>query len=539
MWSEIILFLTGMALFLIGLVRLGETVRQLLTARIREYIRYAVGRQLSGLLVGLTTTILLQSSTASTVITVGIVSAGLISFYHSLGILLGADIGTTVTVQLVVWKVTALSPAFIVAGSIFWLSGKEKGKRAGELLFYFGLMFFGLEMTGQAAAPLKEQGAGILLRQAANPLIGFGVGLAITALIHASSVPISILAVMAQQDLVTIETALPIVFGANIGTTVTVLLAGLTAGISGRRTAAAHFFFKLAGVGLVLPFFPLFIALLKTISANTAQQIALGHFFLNVFIAAAFLPVLGPVARLIERIIPGRESIIALWPEYLDPRLITDPENALKSVRMEMTRMIRLARKMSDEAMEAAETYDSGKCRNVLYLEPALDNLRTEIVNYLWKLSCRELSAENSKKLFSYTAMADDIERIGDHSVNLVELAHQKHRRDIQFSVMGMMELHEIRLLVARNMEDAEKLVDAWGEEAIVMISDREKEIDRIVRQAREKHLERFHRRICQAEAGPIFIEMLVNLERISDHCENIAEYMHEIRAEGVVSSGL
>jgi phosphate:Na+ symporter len=539
MWSGIILFLTGMAFFLIGLARLSETVRKLLTASIREYIKYAVGRPLNGLLVGFISTILLQSSTASTVITVGIVSAGLISFYHSLGIILGADIGTTVTVQLVVWKVTALSPWFIIAGGILWFAGREKGKIIGEVLFYFGLMFFGLEMTGQAASPLKQHGADILLRKAADPLIGFGAGIVMTALINASSVPISILAVMAQQDLVTIETALPIVFGANIGTTVTVLFAGLTAGISGKRSAAAHFFFKLAGVALVLPFFPLFIALLKIISANTAQQIALGHFFLNVFIAVVFLAVLGPAARLIERIIPGQESVIALWPEHLDPRLTSDPEKALGGVRKELIRAMSLARRMSAEALEITDNFDAGKCRNVLYLEPALDHLRAEIVDYLWKLSCGELSAENSKKLFSYTAMADDIERIGDHSVNLVELAAQKHRRRIQFSAMGIMELQEIRLLVTRNMEDAEKLVDTWGEEAIVRISDREKEIDRAVRQAREKHLERFHRRICQAEAGPIFIEMLVNLERISDHCENIAEYMHEIRAEGIDSSGL
>ena len=330
-------FITGLILFLFAMARLSANVQTLISARIRQYIRYSVRRPLYGLLAGAVSTILLQSSTATTVITVGIVSAGLITFFQSLGIILGADIGTTLTVQLVVWKVTAISPYLMLAGGTLWLLGWERWKPLGEAVFYFGMMFFGLDMTAQASAPLKENALVIkYFKEAGNPLIGFLAGLIFTALVHASAVPISVLVILAQHDLISIENALPIVFGANIGTTATVLLASIAADISGKRTAVAHLTFKIVGVCLCFPGMPLIIGLLKFISTSAAQQIALGHFAFNLIVLLIFIGILGPFSRFLERVMPGKAKVRIPLPEFLDARYLPIREKALDCVRKEL-----------------------------------------------------------------------------------------------------------------------------------------------------------------------------------------------------------
>ena len=531
MIQEILLFGAGIVLFLFGMMKLSAAVQQLFTARIREYIKYTVTRPVYGILAGIAATVLFQSSSATTFLTVGMVSAGLITFFHSLGIILGADIGTTLTVQLVVWKFTDVSPLFIIVGGVIWLSGNASRRRnAGEAVFYFGLIFFGLSLANLATAPLKDYP--LVLRffeEARQPLVGLAVGALFTALVHASAIPVGILVILAQNQLITIEAALPIVFGANVGTTVTALMAGAVADISGRRSAVAHLFFKCCGALLCLLGLPWIVAGLREVSGGTAQQIALGHLFLNVLIVALFLPLLKPVSRLIEKMLPGREDVLPLWPEFLNEKALDDPDQALTCVRKELRREIALTEKMYAESVGLVEDFREGKRRNVMYVEPVVDNLRTEVVRYLWKLSCRELSAERSQRLFAYAAIVDDIERLGDHIVTIADLCRVKSRRQIAFGRFAYDELHVIEGLIGENLSDAAALLEGRDPEKIERIGRREEEIDMKVREARERHLVRFHQRICPAEAGPIYVEMLIHLERISDHCQNIADAVADL----------
>ena len=526
-----IFFVMGMVLLLFGMMQLSAGVQKMLSARIRAYIRYSVQKPVYGMLVGIFSTVLLQSSTASTLITVGIVGAGLISFYHSLGIILGADIGTTLTVQLVVWKVTSISPLIIILGGILWIAGKDKWKPLGEAVFYFGLMFFGLEMTAQAAEPLKENPAFLkFFRESQNPILGILAGLVLTALVHASSVPISIVVVLAQQGLIGIENALPIVFGANIGTTATVLLAGLTANINGKRTAVAHLVFKTVGVVICLAGLSAFTAVLTWISSSPAQQIALGHFLFNVVVVVLFIFILKPFARLLERMLPGTEDVVPLWPEFLDDRYLDVPEQALECVRQELKRELTLARWATLDSLQLIGAYEEGRRKSIAYRELVIDNLQAEIVSYLWRVSTGRLSQELSTRLFAFTAMVDDIERIGDHAVNLADFARHKGLHHINFTEMGKAELAEIGALIEDNLDQALKLIDTSNQDTIERILANENRVDQLVKESRDKHLERFYKRICEAEAGPVFIEILVNLERISDHCENIAQYFQDLR---------
>jgi phosphate:Na+ symporter len=531
--KDFLFLAAGLLIFLYGMLRLGEQVQHLFTVRVRQLIRYAVRRPLTALLSGIGATVFFQSSSAVTVLTIGMVSAGLITFHQSLGIVLGADIGTVLTVQLVVWKVTDLSPALVVLGGTLWFSGRGPWKTAGETILYFGLIFFGLYLAGLATAPLKQDGEVVrLLREAGNPFLGFAIGLVFTALVHASLIPISLLVILAQQDLVILENALPIVFGANVGTTATALLAAWVSSVSGRRTAVAHFLFKFFGAVVCMAALPWVATLLKAVTPVVSQQIVFGHLLFNILIVAVFLFLLRPFGALVERIVPGTEQALPLWPEFLDDRDLFQSGKALENVRKEMTREVRLTERMVEQVGRLVFEYREGLRRDIAYLDAVVDNLRHEIVEYLRKLACLELTPEASRHVFVYTSLADDIERIGNHVLVIADLCRDKHRREISFTDFAREELDEIEALVLWNLRDAAALIERYDRPQVQIISRREAEVDRKVKIARARHLERFHRGVCMAEAGPLYIEMLIRLERISDHCMNIAESMQELGNE-------
>jgi phosphate:Na+ symporter len=529
--KETLIALSGIMFFLVGMIRLSSAVREIITSQIKQYIKYAVEKPIYGLFTGIISTVLFQSSSASIVLNIGLVSAGLISYYSSLAIILGADVGTTLTVQFVVWKFTDISPIFIFLGGLLWLTCRAKLRKAGEIIFYFGLIFFGLALVGETAVHLKNSPVFInLFAETKNHVLGFGLGIVFTGIVHASVIPISILVMLAQQDLVSLENALPIVIGANIGTTVTALLAGAAATVSGRRTALSHFIFKCIGAVLVLIFFPYFVALLKYLSSGIAQQIVLGHLLMNLLIVLVFIFFLQPFARLMNRIFPGADENLPLWPEFLDRKDLSSAEKALSDVQLELQREMGLVQKMYSSCIDLIACHKEGRKNDISYIEMVVNNLRMEIVKYLWKVSAKQLSAKLSKKLFAYTAITDDIESIGNHVILMTILASQKSSQKIKFSESGEKDLMEIVDLVKLNLKDAMALIKMPGDDKISNIMRREEEVDVKVKDARERHLKRFHNRLCRAEAGPVFVEMLIHLERISDHCNNIAEYVFDIK---------
>jgi phosphate:Na+ symporter len=409
--------------------------------------------------------------------------------------------------------------------------GKAKWKISGELIFYFGLIFFGLSLTSYATAPLKNHPSVIyFFQESKHPLIGIGIGALFAGMVHASAIPISVLAILAQYNLVTIENALPIVFGANVGTTVTALMASMVTSVSGKRSAISHFIFKCFGVLVAMAILPYFIGVLNVFTDNAAQQIALGHLFFNMIIVAFFMLVLGPYSRLIERMIPGKEEVLHLWPEFLDEKHLASPEDALDCVKKEMHREIVLSEKIFKESLTLREDYREWRRQNISYIEPVVDNLRMEIRDFLCRISQDRLSPEQSRKLFAYTAMVDDIERIADHAVRLAELSKRKYQTQSEFTAMAGEELTEIEKLVAQNLHDAISLIDCRDEKVINNVFTREGAVDGMVKMARENHLTRYYCGICRADAGPFFVEMLLHMERISDLCQNVAEYAEELK---------
>lgn len=529
--KESLMAISGIVLFLIGMINLSSAVRKLIDVRIKAYIKYAVDRPFFGLLTGIISTIAFQSSSASTALTIGLVSAGLISFSNSLAIILGADIGTTLTVQFVIWRFTEISPLIISIGGLLWLSGREKWQTVGEMIFFFGLMFFGLEIVGRAVEPLKDSPVLIaMLKQTQNPLLGIGMGIVVTGIVHASAIPISIMVLLAQQDLVSLENAVAVVMGANIGTTVTALMAGMLASKSGQRTAFSHLIFKCVGIGLCFIFMPHFVLILNHISSSMAQQIAFAHFLMNLVIVLSFIFLLRPFAALMNKMLPGNDEILPVWPEYLDSKDIRHPQKALENVHRELRRQTNMVQQMYLKSIKMILRYKETEGKSIVYIDMVVKNIRKQIVKYLWKVSSQNLSEKLSGQIFAYTAMTNDVESISIHVSAINRLAAQKARRKIKFSPCGENELSEIIKLVSDNFSDAFSMIDDPTDKKNIDVISREEQVDLKVKESRDNHLERFHKRLCDPEAGPIFVEMLIHLERISDLCNNISEYMFEIK---------
>ncbi len=528
MIHSIFLFLAGIALFLLGMLKLTSQMQSVFSSRIRGYIRFSVRKPFYGLLTGLFTTIIFQSSSATTLLTMGLVSAGLVSFYHSLGIILGADIGTTLTIQLVVWKVTDVSPLFLFGGIILYFIAKSHLKVIGEALLYFGTIFFGLSLIGDAATPLKNSPLFThYFLNTQNPVMGLLIGLAFTSIVQASAIPIGVLVILGQQGLVSIDNAIPIVIGANIGTTATALIGSFASDLNGKRTAFAHLLFKCAGALVCFALLPLFLSILKALSSNIAQQVALGHFLINFIIVVLFIFILAPFSSFVYRIIPGDQKVLPLWPEFLDSKSLVKPDDALVCVKNELSREITLAQSMLKESLSLVYEYKESKQRSIMYMELVIDNLQTEITKYLWGISCGELSQPLTKRLFAFSSFAYDIERMGDRSVNLTELAEQKYKRKAHFTEAAKDELRDIGELVMENLSDAASLIAHKDLARIRVVVERERRVDVKIKNAIARHLERFYKKFCVAEAGPIYVDMLVNLERISDHCRLIAELVN------------
>lgn len=530
MFSQILLILTGLILFLFGMVKLGTEMQKIFSVRIRQYIKYLVKNPLIGILIGIILTAIFQSSSATAVLVVGMVSAGLISFFNSLGLILGAGIGTAISVQLVALKITTIAPVFIVLGALLWFTVKGKRKSIAEAIFYFGLLFFGLSLISQGLAPFKYSPIFLnLIQETENPFLGILIGFIFTAITQSSLATIGILVLLGQQHLITIAGAIPIILGVNIGTSIPTILASIGASKNAKRAAFSHLFFKLAGVAVVLLFLPWFISLIKSSTANLAQQIVTGNFLLCLIIVCIFIFLLKPFASLIKKIIPGEERVLPLWPEYLDKRYLYNSEKAFEAVAKELDREMMLAQRNYCEGIKLIVNFNKSIKRSIFYIDLTIDNLQKEIMRYLDRISRSQLSKEETTRLFSYTAMVDDIERIGDHVTNIAHLAEYKKQWKVYFSKEAEEELYEIQNLVEKNIEDARFLILNKSEHKIKAIFEREEMVDELVKQAREHHLDRFYKGICLAMAGAIFIDLLINFERISDHCTNIAEYIEQL----------
>ncbi|MDK2846258.1 MAG: phosphate:Na+ symporter [Synergistales bacterium] len=516
--------LGGIGLFLFGIKLMGEALQDLAGDRMRRLIAALTSTPVKGVIVGTVVTMLIQSSSATTVMAASFVHAGLMTLKQAIGVIMGAAIGTTITAQIIAFKIKAFALPIIGLGMIFAVFGRTKRQKyVGNCIVGFGLLFVGMQTMEEAMYFLRDR-QDIFLAFSHHPFLGILAGTGLTMLVQSSSATVGLTMAMASQGLLPLEAAIPILFGDNIGTTITAVLASLGLNRSAKQAAVAHVFFKILGVVLFMAIFPFFYKLVVMTSSDIARQLANAHTIFNVLNTMMFLPFTGPFERFVRWIVPDRGEVFDMGPRYLDKNLIkASPAAAVEAVRKELVRIGLLAKDMMDYVKAAFVNNDRKMIPQVYQTERCINELTREITSFATELMQESLSPLQSSSLSLYVNGVGDLERVGDHAENLIELFEYKVDNHLVFSDLAM---EEFNLMINKAREAVDLAVSALEEgdmEKVNAVLALEDEIDSLERELRMRHIERLNTGVCQPGAGVVFIDILSNLERIGDHANNIA----------------
>ncbi|KXG78893.1 Na/Pi cotransporter family protein [Thermotalea metallivorans] len=524
----------GLGLFLYGMRIMGDGLEKAAGERLKKLIEVLTNNRIMGVIVGTIVTAIIQSSSATTVMVVGFVNAGIMKLTQAVGVIMGANIGTTVTGQLVSFKLTDYAPLAVGIGVAIWLfASNKKTKNIAEIFIGFGILFIGMETMSHAMKPLREYegfkmilasfGGGTFL----DTLLGILAGFAITAIIQSSSASIGLLIALASQGLLPIESALPILFGDNIGTCVTALLSSISANKTAKRAAIIHLMFNIVGTILFVFILqrPVLYAVKALSPGDVGRQIANAHTLFNVTNMFIQLPFAGVLVFFARKIIPETpdEQKHVVGVKYLDDRILETPSIALGQTIKEVLHMGNLALESYQKSMEAFLNTDEKTAHEVFSLESAINHLEKEIAAYLVKLSNTALSAEQHEIVDGLFNTINDIERVGDHADNLAELAIYRIENKLEFSEVAIQELQLMHDRVLKSYTQAILALKTGDTNIAKRVIEREGEIDHMEKSLRASHIARLNKQQCSPSAGVIFLDIISNLERIGDHASKIA----------------
>lgn len=530
----IIKLLGGLGLFIFGMKMMGDGLENAAGDGLKSILEKVTKNPIVAVVVGAIVTAVIQSSSATTVMVVGFVNAGLMNLAQAAGIIMGANIGTTITAQLVAFKLDAIAPLFVFFGAfmVMFARGKKR-KDIGNIILGFGILFVGMgtmsaSLKPLTSSPIFEQ---ILTTVGSKWYLGVVAGALITAVLQSSSATTGILVALATAGAIDIHDALPIIFGCNIGTCITAMIATVGTNKTAHKAAMLHLIFNLGGTLLFIPV--LLSGILGDVVSvvspgDVSRQIANSHTVFNIVNTAIMLPLTGILIKLVNRLIPGDDEEDKAGPKYIDDRLLETPVIAAGQVAKETLRMANKARKSLEIAMEAFEKGDEELVKKVYENENVINILNESITTYLVKLSKCELSSKESGIVAATFHIINDIERIGDHSENIADLTHQKIAKKLDYSEQAYAQL---RTMYDSTIKALELSINSYANrdiEKAKAVHEVENEIDKLQRKYRELHIQRLYDGTCNAYAGAIFLDLLSNLERIGDHSTNIAESVLE-----------
>ncbi len=520
--------LGGLGMFLYGMQLMGDGLENAAGEGLKSILEKVTSNRLMGIVIGAVVTAIVQSSSATTVMVVGFVNAGLINLVQAFGVIMGANIGTTITAQLVAFKLDSIAPLFVFAGTILIMIAKAKKRREiGNIILGFGILFTGMSAMSIAMKPLASAPwfSQLIISIGNNWFVGILVGICFTALIQSSSATTGILIALASTGAINITAALPILFGCNIGTCITAILASIGANKTARKTALLHLFFNVSGTIISIPFLGLLAKFVQFTSPDVSRQIANAHTVFNIANTIILLPFSNILINIVNKIIPeGDEDTDKKGPKYLDDRVLETPVIAAGQVVKETIRMANKAKKNVAYAMSAFIDNDEKLIQKVYDNESIINILEESITTYLVKLSKCDLSVKEKELVSSTFHVIIDIERIGDHSKNIAKLASEKIDRNLKYSVHAVEELKQIYDLTMQALEIAITCYVTKDIEKAKSILKIENEIDRLQKIFRQKHIQRLNDEKCTAYAGAIFLDLINNFERIGDHSTNITE---------------
>ena len=532
-WQEIAFhFLGGLGLFLYSIKTMGDGLQQAAGDRLRFYIDKYTSNPFFGILVGIGMTALIQSSSGVTVITVGLVSAGLLTLRQAIGIVMGANIGTTVTSFIIGFKLGDYALPMLFLGAVCLFFTKNRAiNNIGRIVFGVGGIFFALNLMSGAMEPLKDLQVfkDYMVELSKNPILGVLVGTGLTLLIQASSATIGILQNLYASNLIDLQGALPVLFGDNIGTTITAIIASLGANIAAKRVAAAHVAFNVIGTIICIIFLVPFTSLIQWFESflNLAPEmtIAFAHGTFNITNTIIQFPFIGVLAFLVTKLIPGEDEVVKYEPLYLDEQLIKQaPSIALGNAKKELLHLGNYAAKAFDLSYDYIIDSNEKDAEKGHKTEEAINTIDEQLTRYLISLSGEALSQKESEVLTNILDSSRDLERIGDHAEALINLNDYLQRKNVQFSEAALEELAEIYLKTSEFVKDALESVENNDLEKAQALIERHEDINKMERVLRKTHIKRLNNGECSTQAGVNFIDIISHYTRVSDHAMNLAE---------------
>ena len=544
----------GLALFLYGMSMLGSGLEKLSGGRMERTLEKLTKNVFMSVLLGALVTAAIQSSSATTVIVVGLVNAGILKLKPAVGVIMGANIGTTVTAQILrlgdlvanknvnifmkFLKPTTLAPLVAIVGIIFFMVSKRtKYKDIGQMLIGFGILFTGMQAMEAAVRPLGENPQFAQLFQSlSNPILGVLVGAGVTALIQSSSASIGILQALSSTGAITFSSAFPIIMGQNIGTCITPILSSIGANKNAKRAASVHLYFNIIGTTIFLIgvyAIQHFIGFSFWSESINKGGIANFHTLFNVIVTIILIPFSGLLAKLAELTIrdgkKGTEDDLGIDSTALaklDERFLISPSLAVAQCEIVVANMGKLAKSNFGKTIKLFSKYDAKLAERIREREDAIDKMEDKVNNYLVKLTDRELTDQESKQVTHLLRVVSEFERVGDYSINLIECAEMLRDKEVCFSEKAMRELYAITDAVQEIIDMSLTAFENNDVELSRKIEPLEETIDTMEDTLKFRHIQRLKNGHCTIDAGVVFLEALTNLERISDHCSNIAVYI-------------
>ncbi len=531
--SVLISLCGGLGLFLYGMKTMSKAIETVAGAKLRHILEIFTTNRFTGMFVGLIFTAVIQSSSACTAMVVSFVNAGLMNLYQAAGVIFGANIGTTVTSQLVSFNISKYAPIILLAGVVcVMFSKKEKVKDFGEIVVGFGILFMGLQTMSSSMSYLKTDPAvAEMLLSLDNPFLATIMGFAITTIVQSSSVTVSIVLLMAQQDMLTLPICIYIILGCNIGACSTAVLASLSGKKDAKRAAMIHLWFNIIGtvimyVVLAFALDPV-IAFIKLFSADNGRFVANAHTIIKIFQVIILLPFVKPLVKLASSTIRGEDQKVGYREnfqlKYIGSKVIFNPATAMIEVVKELDRMASLAGENLNRAMNALVTLDEDDIEEVYRVEENINFLNHAITGYLVQINQSTLPIEDLKSIGAMFHVVNDIERIGDHAENAADAAKQRKENGAVLSHDALRELGEMLDMVNTIIRYSMEIFAKSDETHLQDVVELEEKIDLEERKLQENHVRRLAAGECTPEAGMIFSDIVSGLERVADHATNIA----------------
>ena len=516
----------GLGLFIFGMYLLSDSLKRLSLGLLKAMLEKVTSGRFRSAMMGAFVTAVIQSSSATSVIVIGFLNAGFIPLMGGLAIIIGANVGTTVTAQLIAFKFTAVAPLFVFVGAVTALAAKkDKHKNKGRALLGFGLLFLGLAMMSSSVKPLadNEMIKSAFVSFGSSPFLGILTGMIATAILQSSSTTTGMIIAFASVGLLDLTSAVYLVFGVNIGTCVTAGIASIGGNLSSKRLAIGHTLFNVTGALIMLPFVPLYLQYLPLTSGDIARQIANGHTVFNVINALIFLPMVPLLVSLLNRVIPGRDYEKKEM-KHLDKNLLITPNLAIEAAIKEMVSMLNLCQEMFEKAEQCITTYNH-KIRNEIALdEDSVDEMQKNITEYLIQTTKGALSDKERTLVPSLLHSVNDLERVGDYCESIVKLSQRGYEHDLKFSAPANMELGKLFEKTRVLMRQTKKALENDDHKAAAITLNIDRETHTLVKQYQGNHIERLGKGECVSDAGLVYSDVLTAIDRMNDHLCNITK---------------